>query len=537
MDIPTLLLAPEGETIEFKEAKTDFDFEKLVKYACAIANCGGGKIVLGVADRRPREVVGSQAFSQPERTRKGLMDRLHIFIEFEEIIFEGKRVLVFHIPSRPRGLPVLADGVAYWRNADSLVPMPTEIMRGIYNECEHDFSADICPGATIDDLDEDAVNVFRNKWFIKSQNERLNTLDMKQLLMDCDVISSETEITYAALILFGKQNSLTKYLAQSEIIFEYRSSNSSGPAQQRREFREAFFNIYERLWELINLRNDKQHYQDGLFVFDVPTFNERATREALLNAVSHRSYRDGRSIFIVQYPDRLVIKSPGGLPYGITIENIVDKQYPRNRRIAEIFSKCGLVERSGQGMNLIYETSIKESKALPDFTGTDDNEVCLTLNGLLLNPAMLRLINKVSAETLNSFSTKDFFVLDHLTRGIKIPPDLYDNANRMVDLGLVEKIGKSRFILSHKYYVAVGKTGEYTRRRGLDKETNKELLLKHIWKQKEVGAPLSELQQVLPALSRGGIQNLLQEMARNGKIYHTGNTRGAKWFPVEKTNE
>ena len=342
-------------------------------------------------------------------------------------------------------------------------------------------------------------------------------------------------ITYAALILFGKRSSLTKYLAQSEIIFEYRSSNSSGPAQQREEFRDAFFNIYERLWDLINLRNDKQHYQDGLFVYDVPTFNERATREALLNAVSHRSYRDGRSTFVVQYQDRLVIKSPGGLPYGITIDNIIDKQYPRNRRIAETFSKCGLVERSGQGMNLIYETSIKESKAMPDFTGTDDNEVCLTLNGLVLNPVMLRLINKVSAETLSSFSTKDFFVLDYLTRGNKLPANLYVNANRMVDLGLVEKIGKSRYILSRKYYVIAGKPGEYTRRVGLDKDANIQLLLKHIKDQKKVGTPLSELQQVLPALSRGQIQVLIRNLVREDKIYHIGERRAAKWFPKEKS--
>jgi len=535
MDIPILLSATEGENIEFKEAKTDFDFEKLVKYACAISNCGGGKIVLGVTDKRPRVVVGCQAFTQPEQTRKGLMERLHIRIDFNEVTYEGKRILIFTVPSRPCGMPVFSKGIAYWRTADSLVTMPPEVLRAIYNECEDDFSADICPGATIDDLDEHAVNVFRDKWYLKSQNERLKTLEMKQLLTDCEVVSSEGAITYAALILFGKRSSLTKYLAQSEIIFEYRSSNSSGPAQQREEFRDAFFNIYERLWDLINLRNDKQHYQDGLFVYDVPTFNERATREALLNAVSHRSYRDGRSTFVVQYQDRLVIKSPGGLPYGITIDNIIDKQYPRNRRIAETFSKCGLVERSGQGMNLIYETSIKESKAMPDFTGTDDNEVCLTLNGLVLNPVMLRLINKVSAETLSSFSTKDFFVLDYLTRGNKLPANLYVNANRMVDLGLVEKIGKSRYILSRKYYVIAGKPGEYTRRVGLDKDANIQLLLKHIKDQKKVGTPLSELQQVLPALSRGQIQVLIRNLVREDKIYHIGERRAAKWFPKEKS--
>jgi ATP-dependent DNA helicase RecG len=115
------------------------------------------------------------------------------------------------------------------------------------------------------------------------------------------------------------------------------------------------------------LRNDKQDFQEGLFVNPIATFSERPVREAILNAVSHRDYQLGGSIFIRQYPRRLEIDSPGGLPFGITLENILDRQNPRNRRVAEIFTRCGLVERSGQGMNLIYEELIKQSKPAPDF--------------------------------------------------------------------------------------------------------------------------------------------------------------------------
>ena len=533
MNISELLLAKEGENIEFKEAKNHFDFEELVKYACAISNAGGGRIVLGVSDKRPRMVVGSQAFPQPERNRKSLMDRLHIRVDFEVIYQDGKRILVFFIASRPIGLPVQTDGIAYWRSGDVLGKMPPEIVRKIYEESGHDFSADICPGAVFTDLDEHAIEAFRNKWIEKTKNVRLKTLTAKQLLTDCEAITPDG-ITYAALILFGKHGALSKYLAQAEIVFEYRSSDASGPAQQREEFRDAFFNIYERLWELINLRNDKQHYQDGLFVFDVSTFNESSTREALLNAVSHRNYQFCGSIFVIQYRDRLVISSPGGFPPGITQENIIDKQAPRNRRIAELLSKCGLVERSGQGMNLIYENSIKEAKDMPSFDGTDDNEVRLTLHGLVLDKSMLLLINKIGMETLNSFSTQDFFVLNYLARGEKLPLKLRNNTKRMIDLGLVEKIGRDNYILSRKYYSVAGKPGEHTRRAGLDRETNKALILKHIQEQHGNGAPLRELQQVLPALTWSQIQVLLRELVKDGKIYKIGNTRGAKWLLKEK---
>ena len=97
-----------------------------------------------------------------------------------------------------------------------------------------------------------------------------------------------------------------------------------------------------------------------------------------------------------QYRDRLVVESPGGFPFGITLDNVLDRQLPRNRCIAEIFALCGMVERSGQGMNLMFELSVQEAKPLPDFTGTDDFFVIVTLNGLILDKAMLSVINRIS---------------------------------------------------------------------------------------------------------------------------------------------
>ena len=157
MTIAELLNAKEGENVEFKEAKNSYEFDNLAKYACAVSNLGGGRVVFGITDKRPRKVVGSQAFEQPERTRKGLIDNLHINVDFTELSDEaGHRVLVFIVPSRPIGQVVQnsKDGIAWWRIGDSLVPMPDEVRRRIYEEGGHDFSADICPGATLVDLDK-----------------------------------------------------------------------------------------------------------------------------------------------------------------------------------------------------------------------------------------------------------------------------------------------------------------------------------------------------------------------------------------------
>ena len=536
--IDDLLKAKEGEQYQFKEAKNRFDSGEAARCCCALANCGGGKLVFGITDKRPRKVVGSKAFDQPERTRKGLIDKLKVMVDFQLLYDQsGSRVLVFDVSSRPLGLPVQVDGVAWWYEGDSLIPMPEEIRRSIYDEIGFDFSGSICAAAVYSDLDENAIEDFRDRWIEKSGNKRLASMSKKQLLHDCEAMTDDG-ITYAALILFGKRESLGRLLPQAEIVFEYRSSNVSGPANQREEFRMGFFACYNRLWELINLRNDIQHYQDGFFVYDIPAFNESVVREAILNAVSHRNYQMAGSVFIRQYHETLIVESPGGLPHGISLDNILDRQVPRNRRIAEILALCGLVERSGQGMNIIYETSIKEAKQLPDFSGTDDNFVSLKLSGLVLDKKILSLINKIGNERLDSLTTTDFLVINALYYEKPLNNNMRLRLKHLIEMGIVEHVSRNKYVLARSLYSAAGKQGIHTRRVGLDRETNKELLLKHIHDKGDEGAPFKELQQVLPGHNRGQIQVLLRELRKDGRTHCVGNTSAARWFegPGEEKN-
>lgn len=530
--VQELLEAKEGENVQFKEAKTRFDFGEAARCCCALANSGGGRLVFGITDKRPRSVVGSAAFEQPERTRMGLIEKLKVNVDFRLFGYGGKRVLVFEVKSRPIGLPVQCDGVAWIYEGDALKPMPEDVRRSVYDETGGDFSGTICAGATIADLDEAAIENFRSKWIEKSGKKQLATLSRDQLLHDCGAITDDG-VTYAALILFGKNAAIIKHLPQAEIIFEYRSSEASGPASQREEFKVGFFACYDRVWQLVNLRNDKQHYQEGFFVFDIATFNERVVREAILNAVSHRNYQFGGSIFVRQFRDRLVVESPGGFPHGITLENILDRQLPRNRRIAEILSLCGMVERSGQGMNLMFELSVQEAKPLPDFAGTDDFFVSVTLNGLIIDKAMLSVINRISERCEELLSTEDFLAINELYHDRPLSEKMRSRLNRLIEMGIVEHIGRRKYVLARSLYAATGKTGVHTRRVGLDRETNKELLLKHIRQNGEIGTPLRELQQVLPSLNRDQVQDLVQELKKDGKVFLVGRTKGARWF-VEK---
>lgn len=528
-----LQICEENERIEFKEAKKDFSFDKLARYCAALSNEGGGKLFLGVTDKKPRIIVGTQAFHDLNRCKLSLTQKLRLRIEICEMEYPQGRVLIFQVPPRPIGDAIEYEGTYWMRAGESLVPMTKDMLKRIFAEVNPDFSGQICKEATIDDLDPEAIEKFRALWMRKSGNTSLSHLSVSQLLLDAELIYKEG-VTYAALILLSKNHALRSLLPQGEVIFEYRFNEEPGPAHQRIEFTEAFLLYFDDLWQTINLRNDKQHFQDGFVILDISTFNERVVREAVLNAVTHRDYRSAGSVFVRQFPRKIEIQSPGGFPEGITAENMLWKQYPRNRRIAEVFLKCGLVERSGQGANLIFKEMICQGKPLPDFSHTDATQVFLTLPGDIQNPSFLRFLEKIGQERLRSFSIEDFLILDLIQREETIPPKWQQNVKYLIEAGILEKYGRGRgirYLFSRRYYSFIGKSGSYTRKLGLDRETNKELLLKHIVAHVQTGSRLQELMQVLPMLSKSQVQKLVKELKLRGAIHNKGTTRSTLWYP------
>lgn len=521
----------EGKKFEFKTARNNYHFETLVEYCVALANEGGGKIIFGVSDKRPRTIVGTSAFAEPGRTQAGLYEKLNHHIPVEEIFFQGKRLLIVHVPARLPASPWQYKGRYLQRAGDAQEPIKEAELRKIFAEADPDYSAERCD-ATLADLAPQALADFRQRWSRKAANPRIAEWTDEQVLTSAELLVDGV-LNIAALILFGTREALGKHLGQAEIVFEYRSSEASGPAQDRIEFREGFFLCYDALWQRINLRNDLQSYQEGLFRYDIPTFDEVAVREALLNAFAHRDYRLGGSIFLRQFARRLEVISPGGFPPGITPENILDQQNPRNRRLAEALGRCGLIERSGQGMNLMVESAIRQSKPLPSFAGSSAHEVRLTLQGTVQDPAFVRFLERIGEKQLRSFSTHDFLTLAALHHDEVLTTIQRERLPALIEAGVVEVMGRGRgvrHLLSRGLYSALGEKGIYTRKRGLDHETNKELLTRHIREYDADGSPLQDLKQVLPALSTSKVQTLLQQLRDESRIRLVGQRRWARWY-------
>ena len=124
----------ETQNLEFKEAKTQYDYTKLCKYCVALANEGGGHLILGIADKLPRQVVGSNAVNDTVDMASKLFQDIGFRVDIEEVNHPDGRVVVFSVPSRPRGTAYHFGGAYLMRSGQQLVPMTEDQLRKIFSE-------------------------------------------------------------------------------------------------------------------------------------------------------------------------------------------------------------------------------------------------------------------------------------------------------------------------------------------------------------------------------------------------------------------
>ncbi len=526
----------EERNLEFKTAGNSFSESKdLPDYCAALANEGGGKLILGVDPAH--RIVGTKAFTGTHnRLSHTLLAKLKIRIDVDEVMHPNGRVLIFHVPSRPAGQPIRSTGNYHYpmRAGESLVEMDNMTLKQILNEAGSDFSCGIVNGLTVFDLDEIALANFRTRWAQKANRSHYADFSYEKMLQSIGLLSDQG-LNYASLILFGKKEKIDHYLPCAEIIFEWRQQPGKIAHDFRINWREPFFIIYDEIWSFINARNLRIPFQEGLFQREIFAFSEKPIREALLNAVTHRDYTIGtRSIFINASPLEFVVESPGGFLPGITPENVLYKRAWRNRCIAETFEKAGLVERSGQGMDDIFETTIREGKGLPDVSQSDDFSVRLKIPAQVKDKKFILFLEKIVQEKQILFSFEEIYALETVRENHKVTdPEFRD---KFLSLGLIEQVGRTRgakYILSHRYYSSEGKPGIYTRLKGIPREKQKELIVRHLIKNKR--GTLNDFKDIFPELKPMDISNILRELRKDGKIRHVGARGSGYWELVQNT--
>ena len=196
--------------------------------------------------------------------------------------------------------------------------------------------------------------------------------------------------------------------------------------------------------------------------------------------------------------------------------------------IAEAFERTKLVEKSGQGIDVIFEAAIRQGKGIPDFKGTDAHTVRINIPAKVKDAEFVRFLEKIVNEKQISFSFDEIYELE-LLREQKVVANP-QHKEKFLKLGIVEKIGKTsgtKYMLSHKYYSYEEKPGVYTRIKGISREKNKELILNHI--KREGRGIKKDFIDAFPELKISDISNLLQELKEEGKIERVGSIRAGFW--------
>ena len=446
----------------------------ILGYVVALCNEGGGSIVIGMHDKWPHEVVGTRqcenGIGQLESdVYKDVGIRPYVYELFENEREKTGRVLVVEVPGRPAGKVFKFEDVPLMRTGEDLRPMSDEFLCKILQEQEPDFSQQICEAATFDDLDENAICVMREKYAKKQKNDKFLSLGTRQVLTDLELIV-DGRITNGAVILVGKEGALKRLLPQAAVMLEYRSSESQIPFDNRMVYRKPFYLMIEELWHDINLRNGNFQIKEGPYIFNVPYFNEEVIREAVNNAIAHRDYRRTSETVVRLYPQKMTIVNAGGFPHGVTPDNILSvPSTPRNRLLADVLSKTGIVERSGQGVDKIYYDTLSEGKADPDYSRSDDFKVELSLYGSMKDRGFALFIES-EQQTLSDdqkLSVFEIVALAKLRDGVQSSELDRDVLRSLLSRGLIEKRGRTRgqhYVLCRSYYEFTGNTAEYTRK-------------------------------------------------------------------------
>lgn len=501
----------------------------ILGYVVALANAGGGHLVMGMEDRCPHNIVGTrQNENALGKLENDIYKALHIPVDAYELYDENNlRVVVVAVPCHPVGKALKYEDVALWRSGEELIPMPDRVLFSILQETDPDYSQATCENVTIEDLDKEAIAILKEKYARKQNNPTFTSLTDYQALSDLKLIAG-AKITNAAVLLVGKKEIIEKHFPQAKVQLEFRNMEGQERFDKRVSVISPFFILIDQLWKAVNDRNGSVPVQEGAYMFDIPFFNEEVIREVINNAFAHRDYRLQSEIVIKQYPTRLVVVSPGGFPLGVTLENILTvSSTPRNRLLADVLALTGIVERSGQGMDVIFRLTLSEGKQKPDYNKTDDYQVVAILSACVKDPGFALFINSIQQELPENQKLSVFDILTFCDIKDGQQPRDKEIVKRLHSMGYLEKRGKTsaiRYILPRRYYELTNNLSEYSGLTDWDDQQVLAVLLPFLTKYRK--AKKADILKVIGShISETQLRRIIERLSQpGGPLIKTGKT-------------
>lgn len=544
MEIPQ----KESLTVEFKSDRKCLSDSDIIDAVVGLANTEGGTLYLGVEDNST--VTGlhtnhDDCLKMSVLVANRTVPSVSARIDMVEI--NGFQVMVFEV-AKSRSIVATAGGKVLKRRLKANgepenVPMfPYEYSSRLADLGNLDFSRKALLEVTLDDFDENEIKRLRKTIELRSGERSLLELPDEELFRSLAMVTDidgRLAPTVTGMLLVGKEESIAKHLPTAQAAFQVLEGTNVRINELLRKPLIAIFDFFE---QMIKPWNPEREMDFGLLRIPIPEFEPRAFREALINAFSHRDYTILQMTRVLIDDDGLTISNPGSFVEGVDLKNLISADpHGRNPALADALKRIGLAERTGRGIDRIFEGSIIYGRPLPDYSESNENSVKVFIARGLPDITFYKMIKDEQNRLGKSFSINQLLVLS-LLRSYKklLLSELQELTNiteiklkailvRLEESGLVESVPNGRgkaYILSAKVYKADNKSIAYLRQTKIDKIKYPELVLKLVETQGEITVrDVTELLNITDSQAR----YLLNKMIEQGKLTKNGKYRNTTY--------
>ncbi|HUM81739.1 MAG TPA: putative DNA binding domain-containing protein [Methanothrix sp.] len=537
----------ETEWIEFKEARNDYHFDELGQYFSALSNEANlmgqpaGWLIFGVTNRPPRQICGTKY-----RSSKQGLEKLKVqisqhtnhqitFIDIHELKESEGRVLLFQIPPAPRGIPTTWNGVAYGRISERNSPLSLHEIELIRRQIAlQDWSAQICEGAAISDLDPQAIKFARQQYREKNKSNPHLASEADQwddlTFLNKARICINGKVTRSAIILLGRSEAENFiYPAIARITWILKDANNVEKDYQH--FGPPLILAVDQVFSRIRNLTYRYMAENRLFPIETTQYDRWVIRETLHNAIAHQDYTQGGRINVVEEAESLLITNVGEFLPG-SVEEAIRRDAPpeiyQNRFLAEAMVSLNMIDTIGSGIKRMFLKQRERSFPMPDYDLSEPKRVKVRIIGKILDERYTRMLM-----TRTDLDLMAVIALDKIQKGKRITDEEFKALKKKK---LIEG-RRSNLFVSAKIAVATDTKVDYIKRRGIDKEYSKKLIMDYLAKFGE--ATREEISQLLidklsDSLSEdqkeSHIKNILQEMRKEGSIKAQRMGRRSIWF-------
>lgn len=545
---------PKKETlqIEFKSDPVGGLSDKSVADAVVgLANAQGGVLYIGIDDNGTISGLRSEKWRNPKKAAAFISNYTvpPLLVETDLVPAEKDRwVLTIKVP-KAQGLCATRDGKVLRRRIKvdgrpENIPMFPQEYSGRLSELGLlDYSAQVLPESSYADIDAQERNRLRKLIRVNRSESALLELadeDLDKALGVVRAVDGKLRPTVAGLLLLGKKESIATLLPTSKVAFQVLTGTD---VRENIEVQPPLLSTFEELLYRFSAWNPEQEFQEGLFRVPVPEFSERAFREGIVNALCHRDYTRLGSVVVQVSNEGLLILSPGGFIDDITQDNLLTAD-PRGRNplLSDMFKRIGLAERTGRGIDRIFEGSILYGRPLPDYSESTSDSVHLFIPRMKADFNFHRLILSCRENHPELLTMSTLMILSLLRSERRLAlPNLVElchlsavRVQRQIEIllkeGFIEAVGTGKnqeYILSEAVYKAQDQTIRNVNRSDLRALRLEELVLGAATKNE--GITRSDVVGLLHINAQAAYR-LLQRLTEQGKLRKEGKRRHTKYF-------